>query len=95
MELLIRTVDKGPDAMHSKRGHVIWVCPDGWEWSEAERTNPEWMIISVPITQIEADGLLSLPHDGDPPGRRRFRLNLNGLAHGNTISRAALMARVI
>ncbi len=66
MELLIRTVDKytGKDphfqAKTTKRGDVISVCPDGWTWSQFERTNPEWVIVKVlDLLQIEADAMLT------------------------------------
>jgi hypothetical protein len=52
-ELLIRVADKtSPDAdkneLLTKAGDVICVCPDGWPWSAAERSNPEWRIVRLP-----------------------------------------------
>lgn len=53
-ELLVRVKDKasdpdpGKDALISKRGHVVALCDDGWQWSKAERDNPEWVIVRIP-----------------------------------------------
>lgn len=53
-EMLVRIEDKATDPdpdkdRHiSKKGHVIDVRHDGWDWSEAERTNPAWRIGRVP-----------------------------------------------
>jgi hypothetical protein len=66
MELLIRIKDKEqPDKelaqRASKAGDVIAACPDGWAWTEAEKTNPEWRIIQVPLLEVEKDALLASP----------------------------------
>lgn len=47
MEALVRIVDRSADEADSKRGDVIVVQPDGWAWSQEERTNPDWLIIKV------------------------------------------------
>jgi hypothetical protein len=49
--------------MHSQAGDVIAICPDGWAWSEAELTNPDWRIVRAPLLPIECVALLasSLP----------------------------------
>ena len=53
-ELLIRVVDKihptDPDKnlATSKKGDVISVCPDGWNWGREELANPEWRIVKMP-----------------------------------------------
>jgi len=42
------------------RGDVIAAMPDGWDWSDEEKTNPAWRILKMPtLTQAEADSLLA------------------------------------
>ena len=55
MELLISFVDKSDHVGSTKRGDVIEICPDGWGWSDAELTHPDWRIIRSPITQSMAN----------------------------------------
>lgn len=72
MEVLVRVVDKGAALDCSKRGDVIAICPDGWAWSPAELTNPDWRIVRVPILQTTADALLTTPQPtGGPQVQRR------------------------
>lgn len=59
MEFLIRVVDKGVSAFSSKRGDVIAACPDGWNWSPSELSNPDWRIVSVNVLQSQVEALLS------------------------------------
>jgi len=47
MENLVRIVDKGAAEDCSKRGEAIATEPIGFAWSEAERTNPDWIILVV------------------------------------------------
>lgn len=47
MEALVRIVDRDAAEDESKRGDVITVQSDGWPWSVAERTNPDWIIIRI------------------------------------------------
>ncbi len=94
MELLIRATDKAEAENASKRGDVIAACPDGWEWSAAERGNPDWIIIQANITQIEADALLEGFRPGEPQYRRRLGVNPNGLKSGDGLSRTDLTARI-
>lgn len=53
-ELLVRVVDKvhptDPDKnlQCTKKGDVIWICPDGWNWGREELANPEWRIMKMP-----------------------------------------------
>lgn len=99
MELLIRLVDKQPAGHElwekaSQRGDVISVCPDGWAWSEAERTNPEWLIVTAEITEIESDGLLESGRPNEPQYRRRLGLNPDGLQSGDVLTRSEVMARL-
>jgi hypothetical protein len=69
-ELLIRIIDRGgvdvaKGYTDSKAGDVIAACPDGWAWSEAERTAPYWRIIQVKLLASETAVLLAVG-DGDP-----------------------------
>jgi len=58
-EMLLRVVDKINDtddalnAQCTKRGDVIVICPDGWPWSETERTSPDWKIVKVPGVAVD------------------------------------------
>lgn len=78
-ELLIRVVDKPAhpdpyvDIQQSKRGDVIAVVPDGWAWSERERTNPEWRIVRVPGLTVAAAEELMTPDSGDRRVNRMIR----------------------
>ena len=99
MELLIRVVGKFPlisplAEAASQRGDVISACPDGWEWSYAERTNPDWLIVKAEITEIEVGALLEAARPGEGKLRRRIGINPDGLVSGDVLNRADLMARV-
>lgn len=99
MELLIRTVGKHPiisplAEAASQRGDVIAACPNGWQWSPAERDNPDWIIIVVDITEIEADAMLEPARPGEGTLRRRLGINPDGLASGDVLTREQLTARV-
>jgi hypothetical protein len=66
-----------------KRGQVIDVQQDGWQWSERELTNPDWRIVRVSIPRIEAEALkspepkASPDHDTRLLRKRGFRLNVD------------------
>lgn len=86
-ELLIRIVDRGGvdqprGYTDSKTGDVIAVCPDGWNWSIAERTAPFWRIVRVPLTAVECDALLAVGN-GDPTlqscWKRKYKLDFGAL----------------
>lgn len=94
MELLIRIIDKSTAEDASQRGDVICACPDGWAWSDAERSNPDWIIIKADITEIECDALLESGRLGEPQYRRRLGVDPVGLMSGDELTRSALMARV-
>ena len=99
MELLIRIADKHPVVaaqyeMAGQRGDVIAACPDGWAWSPAERDNPDWIIVTADITDIEAGALLEGARPGEPRFRRRLGVNPDGLQSGSVLDREQLMARV-
>lgn len=88
-ELLVRVVDKiNPDPYLNvgltKRGDVIAVCPNGWNWGTAELSNPEWRIICLPnVTETEVASLLQPEVNTDPLNpskmlqRRAFKLDLD------------------
>ncbi|MBZ2208480.1 hypothetical protein [Massilia soli] len=75
-ELLIRTIDKLPLVVPayvraSQRGDIIAIVPDGWEWSERERSNPEWLIIKADnLTEQDVESLLE-PGRSEPPENAR------------------------
>jgi hypothetical protein len=84
-ELLVRIVDRGGVDLpkgpgDSKRGDVIAACPDGWGWSIAERTDPQWRLMRVPLLGSEITALLA-PGDGDPLTqkihRRKYYVDIN------------------
>lgn len=87
-ELLLRVVDKTSpdpyrDARLTKRGDVIVVCPDGWNWGLEELASPDWRILRLPALSVsEARALLAEEPETDPTQpsrvrqRRAFRLNL-------------------
>lgn len=95
MELLVRIVDKGPHDNQSKAGDVIAICPDGWEWSQAERTNPDWIIIHADLTEIESNALQSahLKYEAKR-GLRRWKIDTKNLHSGDRLNRAELMEKV-
>lgn len=91
-ELLIRVRDKEShpdpyvDVQRSKRGDVIVACPDGWNWSHEERTNPDWRIVRIPgLPQDEVDALVA-PESGD----RRLNPMLRRRAHSFDLDSADL-----
>lgn len=99
MELLIRLVDKQP-ADHAlwekagQRGDVVAAMPDGWAWSDTERTNPEWLIVTAEITDIEVVALLEPYRPTEPQYKRRLGVNPDGLQAGDVLTRSELMARI-
>lgn len=89
MELLIdltgRVGSASPDT-DWQAGDVIVVCPDGWPWSETERTNPRWLILKCPtLARTEGDSMMApmLPLSltpGERLQRRQFQLGPIALA---------------
>ena len=79
MEALIRVVDKGVAEDCSKAGDVIAVCADGWAWSSAELTNPDWRIVKVNILQSHADAFLSRANDPTVKRRREWMIDFSKL----------------
>jgi CxxC motif-containing protein len=89
-ELLVRVKDRTHkdfyiDCGLTKRGDVIAVCPDGWNWGTEEISNPDWRIIKTDLTEDEASVFLSPERDKDPtqPSRtlqfRAFKIDLDSL----------------
>lgn len=79
MEVLIRVVDKGVAEDCSKAGDVISICADGWAWSSAELSNPDWRIIRVPILKAQADAFLSRANNPLVKRRREWRIDFSKL----------------
>jgi hypothetical protein len=57
-ELLVRVIDKigttkDDDALLTKRGDVIDLRPDGWNWGTGELLNPDWRILRVPGVPVD------------------------------------------
>lgn len=70
--IVVRVVDKTSQDQNinrrlSKRGDVIEIFPDGWVFSERERTNPHWMIVDIPGVAPESFSSLRnrVPGDGN------------------------------
>lgn len=89
-ELLIRVIDRIPDndpdraddaQRATKRGDVIAVQPDGWNWGRVELTAPFWRILKIPDASVEDFlHLLEPPADelpDDPTPARRITLDLD------------------
>ena len=94
MELLIRTVDKSLAENASQRGDVIAAMPDGWDWSVVERNNPDWVIVTAQITEVEAEALLEESRQNETVYRRRLGVNVDLLKSGDILTREALNSRV-
>ena len=81
MELLINLIAGRMDA-----GDVIVACPDGWQWSAKERSNPEWRIVRADILPTLAVALTV-------PGANRYRawkIDMTKLGEGNDVTSAAV-----
>lgn len=96
-EMLVRTIDKVNkedvylDVKCTKRGHVIAICPDGWQWSETERTAPYWTIVKVPGVSVEDLSAYLAPEPGDPRMNRMlqcraFKFDLDSLGVKSTVT---------
>lgn len=59
MEILIRVIDNGSAIDASKAGEVIVDRPDGWCWSDLERTELHWRIIKAPLLQAHVNMLMA------------------------------------
>lgn len=99
MQLLVRIVDRisdDPDknVQLTKAGDVIAFKPDGSDWGLMELTNPEWRIIQVDITEVEAEALVApeLPPDLDGEyilRKRQMKLDLDTL---DTLTGGAILS---
>lgn len=88
-ELLVRTEDKINEDFYrncqcTKRGDVIAVVEDDWNWGADELSHPFWTIIKMPGVSIEEANFLitpEMPTDPFNPSktlqRRAVRLNLD------------------
>ena len=88
-ELLVRVVDKinsNPylNVQLTKRGDVIAICPDGWNWGTEELAHEDWRIICLPnVPESEMASFLQPEINTDPlnPSRmlqsRAFKLDLD------------------
>jgi hypothetical protein len=94
-EMLVRIVDKvNPDskvldARCLKRGMVVTIQPDGWEWSDAERKAPYWQIVTVPGASVDDLSAYLAPEPGDAAvndllQRRAFKLDVD-IAQANAV----------
>jgi hypothetical protein len=98
MELLIRTQHKQPQVsmLHetaSQRGDVIAIQADGWAWSDAERSNPDWIIVTSDISPVDAVELMEAGRSDEPQWRRRIGIEVDGLQSGDIVAREQLLAR--
>jgi hypothetical protein len=90
--MLICLVDRSADYGDVHAGDVIAAMPDGWPWSALERSNPNWSLISSPITQSEADALQGTdlpvpPPAASPPLRwRRYRVDTTGMVGASSMA---------
>lgn len=97
------TGDAHTDNQRLRRGEVIDVLPDGWEFTARERSRPDWLILRVPDLSVEKaqqytaaepenerGGFAVIRH----PRRRLLYLNLDGLT-GDTLTADELEARTV
>lgn len=99
MELLIRINHKQlvGSELHdtaSQAGDVIAAVENGWAWSNAERKNPDWIIIHCDITPSEVEALLESGRVNETPWRRRLGVNPVLLNSGDVLTREQLMSRL-
>lgn len=88
-QLLVRVTDKvSPDiyqnAKLTKRGDVIAVQADDWQWGTKELTEPFWRIVKhTGVSVSEAEAFLAPEPEVDPQNpsrtlqRRAFKLNID------------------
>lgn len=90
-ELAVMIVDRSVDDPYVdvkayKTGDVITIQEDGWPWSAAELTNPDWRIVHLPNVSVsQAMAFVSAEPETDPQNpsrmlqRRGHRLDLTSL----------------
>ena len=85
MEILLAVTANGPAIDNIQAGEVITIQPDGWGWTDAELSNPNWHIISAPILPSHANTLLmahtriDLQVGGVKYPRKAYLLNLSAM----------------
>jgi len=82
MEILVRMVNRSDKTDDSKYGDCIAARPDGFPWTQAERTNPAWSLFRSNLTQAEVDALLQPLIDAGSLKliyRRKLTVDVNGL----------------
>jgi hypothetical protein len=74
------------DSKRYKRGDVVVVCEDGWNWGTEELKNPLFRIIAIPGMSVsEASQFIAPEVDIDPRNpsltlkRRAFKLDVDAL----------------
>lgn len=74
--LRIRTKDQPDPYLACKlleRGDVVAICEDGWAWSAAEMSNPDWRILKLPNVPVAtAEAFLGPEFDTDPSNPSRM-----------------------
>ena len=80
----INSVDVYADVQCLKRGDIVSIVPDGWNWGSAELTNDDWRIVKLPniaLSLAEAFLAPELPVDPQNPGkmlrRRGFKFDID------------------
>ena len=99
-ELLIRAKDKLPlvatqHAEAAHKGDVIAIQHEGWQWSDYERNGGEWIVVKAKLKPDDIYALTIGHRPGEPARKRRQKINIDGLKSGATLSRTALLAKVI
>lgn len=92
MELLVALVARSSAVNDIQAGEVITIQADGWGWSPAELSNPNWGIISSEISAANVTSLMSpfVPVGGNVAGtlypRKANLLNLSAWFAGGVRS---------
>jgi hypothetical protein len=88
-EMLVFVVDRVNDdpildAKCYKRGDVVVVCEDGWDWSKEEKLNPDWKIVKAKGLSVDDAASFMAPEPETDPlnpspvlQRRAFKLKLD------------------
>lgn len=84
-ELLIRARDKVNDdpqldAKCYKRGDVVAVVEDGWQWGRVELASPEWRILQLPNVSVEQAQAFVAEEVEDDPAQPSRMLRRRGWA---------------
>jgi hypothetical protein len=62
------------------RGDCVVAVENGWPWTQAELTAPQWRIVKVPDMSLDEARVLMAPDPGDPelghlPQRRKYTVD--------------------